>query len=715
MRNLKTQDQSKNRNSIFHIAPTLSTLFQGMLIAFLGWQFSVVSLAATNQTLFVSSNNGNDTSECGGQASPCKTLQHAIELAQSGDILNVAAGTYTFSNDVCGRNSVICVRNKTLTISGGFSPNDWSGPNSTDNPTIIDGQNAHRGVDVLGTNADPNSPSSQLTMSGFTIQNGLTQGAGSGGDGVTFAFGGGMIVDFGYVDLSNMKFINNQAIGGTTSQSYGGAGAGGAIAIRNSTTANRRINLQNIEFVGNQAHGGGGQDRGGFGIGGALFTYQTFVFAKGLTFTNNQSSGGNAVAGGIANGEHGDGQGGAIGIQFGSDVILQNLTVKNNLTRGGDAGNEAGGGFGGGFFAENAVATLSDSTFSENKSVGGDGQKGGVANGGGIETFNSSIDAERIIAINNQAISGSGSQSRGISGGGGILIVDYNSVPPRSARLSNSLIADNSALMGSRGNPTISAGGGLWVQGITAQLSHLTIANNHVDPLANQGAAIIVINTGAPPVANVNLSYSIIADHQTENSRAVYVTPGNTLNLNQGLFANNRTDTNTGTEHVGTINGLDKMSQSVSAGFAALNDYNLQFSSPAIDKAIGSTETSDISGNARKNTPDIGAYEASVFNPTASALPDNHIAIYWGINPAVSSYRVTVNCPQQANPPREISCSAPGVFPSSQSQLLLSNLTLGEEYSFDVEALDSSNTVLASKTVSALVVDKFVYLPFVVR
>lgn len=125
-------------------------------------------------------------------------------------------------------------------------------------------------------------------MSGFTIQNGLTQGAGSGGDGVTFAFGGGMIVDFGYVDLNNMKFINNQAIGGTTAQSYGGAGAGGAIAIRNSTTANRRINLQNIEFVGNQAHGGGGKDLV-VDLASAVhfFTYQTFVFAKSLTAIRN--------------------------------------------------------------------------------------------------------------------------------------------------------------------------------------------------------------------------------------------------------------------------------------------------------------------------------------------------------------------------------------------------------------------------------------------
>lgn len=102
-------------------------LFQGMLIVFFGLQFSAVSLAATNQTIFVASSSGNDTADCGAQASPCKTLQHAIELAQSGDILNVAAGTYTFSNDVCGRNSVICVRNKTLTISGGFSPNDLVG------------------------------------------------------------------------------------------------------------------------------------------------------------------------------------------------------------------------------------------------------------------------------------------------------------------------------------------------------------------------------------------------------------------------------------------------------------------------------------------------------------------------------------------------------------------------------------------------------------
>lgn len=715
MKNLKIQLQSKTNNLTLPIGAIPAMLFQGMIIVFLGWQLSLVSQAATNQAIFVSSNRGSDTTDCGAQTSPCKTLQHAVELAQSEDILNVAAGTYTFSNDACGRNSVICIRNKNLTLQGGFSSNDWSGPNPAANPTIIDGENAHRGIDVLGTNPDPNSPSSQLTMSGFTVQNGLAQGGSSGVDGFTFAFGGGMLVDYGYIALSNMRFINNQALGGDTTQSYGGAGAGGAIAIRNSTTADRRINLQNIEFVSNQAHGGDGQDRGGFGIGGGLFTYQTFVFAKNLIFTNNQSSGGNAVADGVANGERGDGQGGALGIQLGSDVILQNLTVKNNVTRGGNAGGEAGGSFGGGLFAENAVVTLSNSTFSENQSIAGNGQKGGVANGGGIDTFNSSIDAERIFVVDNQAISGSGSQSRGISSGGGILIVDYNSNPARTARVSNSVIANNAALMGSSGGVSISAGGGLWVQGITAQLSHLTIVNNRVDPLSNQGAAIIVINTGAPPYANVSLSYSIIADHQTDNSQAIFVTPGNTINLNRGLLVNNRTDTNKDSGYVGTINGLELMEKAASVGFSAPDDYRLTLSSPAVDKASGSTETIDILGDSRRNVPDIGAYEATVFNPAAAALPGNRIVVYWGSNPGISSYRVTVHCPDQASSPREIACSASDTFSASQTQLQLNGLTLGQEYSFDVEALDSSNSVLASKTISAMVVDKFAYLPLVVR
>jgi len=112
-------------------------------------------------TRYVAS-SGNDTGDCSSAASPCRTIQYAVNEASSGDTILVAQGMYTYNQaaDPCtflydpgigkdGR-AVVCIVDKVLTILGGYSISSWLKANPTSNLTVVDGQNLHRGVFLIG-------------------------------------------------------------------------------------------------------------------------------------------------------------------------------------------------------------------------------------------------------------------------------------------------------------------------------------------------------------------------------------------------------------------------------------------------------------------------------------------------------------------------------------------------------------------------------------
>ncbi len=166
--------------------------------------------------------SGSDTAGCGTDGLPCQTIQYAVNKAVNGDVILAASGIYTYrtSTDKCGflvTRAVVCFVDKHLTILGGYTVNDWTNSDPDQNLTIVDGQNSSRGVAIIAYNS-----TASIRMEGFTIQNGLAQGTSSGGDFYTYAFGGGMWAQNGSVNLHNVIFENNRAIGGSTSAEYGG-------------------------------------------------------------------------------------------------------------------------------------------------------------------------------------------------------------------------------------------------------------------------------------------------------------------------------------------------------------------------------------------------------------------------------------------------------------------------------------------------------------
>ncbi len=582
--------------------------------------FPVKSLTLTGN-LYVST-SGVDLPMCGSQAAPCRNLQYTVSKAASGDSIFIAEGTYTFTTDACGNNSnaVVCVLNKNLTLIGGFN-NAWSGPAPEAYPTIIDGENVHRGVVVQG------NPTAQpyATFDGVTIRN--ARGAPLGSHGNT-SHGGGILFNFATGAVRNAKLINNKSVGPDTSSGAGGIGTGAGLAVMWSPNASQRpaqpMTLSNVTFDGNQALGGSGPVRGGEAHGGAIFTFYARVQGGSLTFINNIALASRSGGAGAdnASAQRADGLGGAVSISTGSEMTIDGASFRNNIAQGGAASTWGGHGFGGAVFGELGTLNLVNCDIRSNKAVGATGNTGGIGGGGGVHYSNVVGKIERTRVIDNSAIGGNG-QTAGPAGGGGLYLTRFDSTA-NTINIVNSIIADNLAQQGT-GASSGGGGGGVWVQGESVVMTHVTLARNRVIK-GMIGQALITINDGTQRASTAALNFSIIEGHTGEGVAAYYLFPGTTLVLQKGLHAANGTLTSGG----GTANGISSMQTAQSANFASPGapnfNYQLSSGSPAVDAASGSTTNIDIDSTSRPigKERDIGADE---FFDSANLRPQVRLPI----------------------------------------------------------------------------------------
>lgn len=667
--------------------------------------------AAPQATTWRVAATGTDNASCGTTAQPCRTIQQAVNLSGSGDTILVAAGTYTHSGGTCLdgiSTAVVCVLSKHLTILGGYTTSNWGSANPTSNLTVIDGQNAHRGVQLHGVTADGAS----LVLEGFTIQNGRKQGASSGGDGLTFAFGGGLLADRGSVTARNLIVKNNQALGGNTSSSYGGAGAGGGMAFRYNTNG---VVLENIVFENNLTRGGSGADRGGFAIGGGLYTLSALVTANNLTFTNNTAQAGSSNGSGSSNGNYADAQGGGAAIHDFSEATLDNIVATGNQVLGGDAPNGNGGGsFGGGLYAERATAVFSNIHLQNNLSQGGNGldpaPNSSLGNGGGFASSQSDVTITEANIVNNTAQGGTGDIYWGAGGGGGVYFSGF--VQGNTLNLINTIIADNLSNVGQTGSGTTTGGGGggLFVNGGLANLTHVTLAENELGHSSMQGTGMVALNN-----ATVNIGYSIVANHTS--AVAVHAQPGSTVNFDMNLLNGNNTNTGGGGSFTGSGTNFAGNPNFVAAGAPNYN-YHINNGSAAIDKASGSGTPIDLDSQSRTafGTPDVGADEYAPLY--LHVQPGNQLLILsWEADISLLSglnrYEIVVSQGGGANPPNE---GPSPINAGTQTSFTLTGLTNNANYTLTVQAVGSGNTIIASSnSVVAFPTDDLVYLPMVVR
>ncbi len=300
------------------------------------------------------------------QAAPC-SLTTALAQAASGDTLYLAGGTYT------GTGAAVITLTKSITLAGGWDGSP-SGPVVRDlaaHPSVVDGENARRGVYVSGVSA--------AVLDGLVVTGG--NAAGLGGFNNTDA-GGGIYIADSWVVVKNSQIISNSA-GSPTVSGYGG----GLMA-----TGVGNVQLVQNRFVSNTSRWGGAVlMKLSFSSGSSSIRANTF-------FSNTARYGGGIYLLGQSNAtveantliENQSGDGGGIYISTGKQIEVRgNQIVGNQASRGGGIGINGG-----------SAITLAGNLVLENQAS---------FRGGGIHvTYNTSISLENNVVANNQAPQGSG-------------------------------------------------------------------------------------------------------------------------------------------------------------------------------------------------------------------------------------------------------------------------------------------------------------------
>ncbi|HOU11556.1 MAG TPA: ABC transporter substrate-binding protein [Anaerolineae bacterium] len=223
---------------------------------------------------------------------PYASVQAAVDAASDGDVIKVAAGTYTGVSAREGVTQVVYI-DKNVTIQGGYSTSDWTTSDPETNITTLDAQGQGRVFFVIGGKG--------TVIDGLHITGGDAHGQPGAHlpSDVNGSSGGGMYV-FGNIDPAGEKFIltNNHIYGNTARQGggvYMGFCCNVAIVQGNTFATNSAdeaggglaIHASGATFVDNLFAANSAENGGGFStaaVGGGVFTRCTFInnHARGL-------------------------------------------------------------------------------------------------------------------------------------------------------------------------------------------------------------------------------------------------------------------------------------------------------------------------------------------------------------------------------------------------------------------------------------------------
>ncbi|TVR86203.1 MAG: HYR domain-containing protein, partial [Saprospirales bacterium] len=302
------------------------------------YEFQAVVPAAGNpNVIYVDASNASSGS---GRSWACAftDLQNALAVAQEGDTIWVAQGSYSPTDDSDPEVSFELVSG--VVMLGGFNGTETSADqrNWENNPTILDGDNG------MGPNSNrvvyADNVDSTTVLDGFTIQ-------GSQNFGSPTSLGGGMYISFGAPIIRNCTIQNNLAFEG-----------GGGVYIESASPV-----FINTTFFGNSTSEGF--------YGGAVYAYFANPHFEECHFEQNFAFFGAGIYSEGSNisikntgftQEFASISGGGILAEFGSQITIENATFSEN---------EAG--TGGAIAVEGSELIISGSNFTDNASFFGSG------------------------------------------------------------------------------------------------------------------------------------------------------------------------------------------------------------------------------------------------------------------------------------------------------------------------------------------------------
>ncbi len=333
---MNTSSSSHQNNSFqtfirmtLRLSITLASAFL-LLFAFL-WLLGAhpAVIAAGPRYVATTGNDHSENNTCLNQSDPCATVQQAVNQADAGDEIRVAAGHYTDINTTDGYTQTVYL-NKSVTLRGGYTTTNWVESDPAANPTILDAQQQGRVIYIAGGNS---------VVEGFVIQHGRPDpiGASDPND----VHGGAIRVAGGSPTIQYNTIISNSTVGGTG----GGIYDAGSAKIRHNIIRNNTAgsngggiylagNGSLVEYnriennTGTPAGGGLGSDTSSAIIQG------NYIFENSLTGAS--SGGGIGVLGGhltIQNNfiyQNQADNGAGIALNYGTTVDILNNTIVTN-------------------------------------------------------------------------------------------------------------------------------------------------------------------------------------------------------------------------------------------------------------------------------------------------------------------------------------------------------------------------------------------------
>lgn len=572
-------------------------------------------------TRYVSITGTDSSNDCIAAANPCATIQHAVSVAQSGDLILVSGGVFSTSGSLVP--AVVQVSGKSLSFRGGYTtsfamrnPEAW--------PTIVDGKNAVRGFSVLGSEIGPANVI--VALDGFHIRNGYGDGS-----------GGGIYVSEATLILTDTHIYNNV---GAINPALSGAG-GGLYAV----TAT--LYISGCSFSHNTAHRGSGS----WGMGGGLYLTNGTADIRYSTFYSNIARIDSMGYGGgmylenckdcliahnvirynqAGKGQTASGKGGGICVNQGDRVIIRDNEIAENIAAQYGSGDLLTQGEGGGLRAYGGRGLVVEGNRFLSNTATLRCAEGGIGIGGGFSLWGSYL-SPISVTVRSNLFQGNVANQSGRGMGGAMFFLWVHTVQVEA----NTLIS-NTATVSDAVSWWPGGGGGLYVStGRNLTLDNNIVAANRAGGESwGDGISLYDVrdtlfrhNTLAengPNGVYLTATYGITFINTIVATHTVGITASETAHalLDHTLWYGN--EQNTGGP--GTITDTGGIVGPPDFVDPARWNYHIGPSSWAIDRGTDARVNTDIDGDNRPqdNGFDIGADEARWFRLYLPVVLKNH-------------------------------------------------------------------------------------------